>query len=77
MERSGAGNPWSNWVPPGLAVPYEEAYEAGFEDMRRRAPDIGKIERLIGYPSALNLSEMLQGVIAYERRGNGPSLLRA
>ncbi len=26
-------------------VPYEEAYEAGFEDMRRRIPDTAKIER--------------------------------
>jgi hypothetical protein len=31
-----------------VLVPYEEAYEAGFEDMARRAPDIRKIQGLIG-----------------------------
>ena len=30
-------------------VPYEKAYEEGFEDMRKRVPEIGKIETLIGY----------------------------
>jgi UDP-glucose 4-epimerase len=50
-----------------VLVPYEEAYEAGFEDMRRRAPDISKIQRLIGYQPALDLPEMLERVIAYER----------
>ena len=48
-------------------VPYEEAYEAGFEDMARRAPDIAKIKGLIGYRPVLDLPEMLDRVIAYER----------
>jgi UDP-glucose 4-epimerase len=48
-------------------VPYEEAYEAGFEDMPRRAPDISKIQRLIGYRPGLDLPEMLGRIIAYER----------
>ena len=50
-----------------VLVPYEEAYEAGFEDMRRRVPDISKIRRLIGYQPVLDLPEMLERVIAYER----------
>jgi UDP-glucose 4-epimerase len=50
-----------------ILVPYEEAYEAGFEDMPRRVPDISKIERLIGYRPVLDLPEMLERVIAYER----------
>jgi UDP-glucose 4-epimerase len=50
-----------------VLVPYEEAYEAGFEDMARRAPDISKIQRLIGYQPVLDLPEMLERVIAYER----------
>ena len=50
-----------------VLVPYEEAYEAGFEDMPRRAPDISKIHRLIGYEPVLDLPEMLERVIAYER----------
>ena len=32
-----------------VLVPYEQAYEAGFEDTARRAPDIAKIQGLIGY----------------------------
>jgi UDP-glucose 4-epimerase len=50
-----------------VLVPYEEAYEAGFEDMPRRAPDISKIKGLIGYQPVLDLPEMLERVIAYER----------
>jgi UDP-glucose 4-epimerase len=48
-------------------VPYEDADEAGFEDMPRRAPDISKIQGLIGYRPMLDLPEMLERVIAYER----------
>jgi UDP-glucose 4-epimerase len=51
-----------------VLVPYEQAYEAGFEDMARRTPDISKIQRLIGYRPVMNLSEMLERVIAYERQ---------
>ena len=50
-----------------VLVPYEQAYEAGFEDMARRAPDISKIQRLIGYRPMLDLPEILERVIAYER----------
>ena len=50
-----------------VLVPYEQAYEAGFEDMTRRAPDIAKIQRLIGYRPVLDLPEMLERIIAYER----------
>jgi UDP-glucose 4-epimerase len=50
-----------------VLVPYEQAYEAGFEDMARRAPDIAKIQGLIGYRPVLDLPEMLERVIGYER----------
>jgi hypothetical protein len=30
-------------------IPYEQAYESGFEDMARRLPDLTKIEQIIGY----------------------------
>ena len=49
-------------------LPYERAYEAGFEDMPRRLPDISKIEALIGYRPSLDLPEMLQRIIASYRR---------
>ncbi len=50
-----------------IFVPYDQAYEAGFEDIPRRLPDLSKIQRLIGYRPSLNLPEMLDRIIAYER----------
>jgi UDP-glucose 4-epimerase len=49
-------------------VPYEEAYETGFEDMPRRLPDISKLQRLIGYRPRLDLPEMLTRIIAHYRQ---------
>ena len=45
-------------------IPYDEAYEAGFEDMPRRVPDLSKIRRLIDYKPTVGLEEILQRVIA-------------
>jgi UDP-glucose 4-epimerase len=49
------------------SVPFEEAYETGFEDMRRRLPDTTKLRRLIGYRPTLGLPAMLDAIIAYQR----------
>jgi UDP-glucose 4-epimerase len=52
----------------GIAfIPYEEAYEAGFEDMARRLPNIDKIQQLTGYQPTLDLGEMVQRIIRHER----------
>jgi UDP-glucose 4-epimerase len=48
-------------------IPYEQAYEEGFEDFQRRVPDISKIERLLGYRPQYSLDETLQSVIDYFR----------
>ncbi|MCL4811676.1 MAG: GDP-mannose 4,6-dehydratase, partial [Vicinamibacteraceae bacterium] len=48
-------------------IPYDQAYEAGFEDMPRRVPDISKINALVGYAPTVDLDEILQGVIEYFR----------
>jgi UDP-glucose 4-epimerase len=48
-------------------VPYEEAYAPGFEDMRRRVPDISKVNKLIGYQPSLSLDDTIRRVISYER----------
>src|SRR6188768_1737752 len=45
-------------------IPYDQAYEAGFEDMPRRVPDIQKIRALIGYEPTVELDEILTRVIA-------------
>ncbi len=48
-------------------VPYEEAYAPGFEDMRRRVPDLSKIHNLIGYEPHYTLDDTIRRVINYER----------
>jgi UDP-glucose 4-epimerase len=48
-------------------VPYEEAYEEGFEDMDRRVPDTSKLRTLIGWEPKLGLEETLSDVVEYER----------
>ena len=45
-------------------IPYNEAYEEGFEDMQRRVPDIGKVGRLIGFKPTVDLDGILKMVIA-------------
>ncbi len=44
-------------------IPYEQAYEEGFEDMMRRVPDLTKANRLIGYTPRVQLDQILRSVI--------------
>ena len=46
-------------------VPYNEAYEEGFEDMRRRVPDLKKIKKIIGFKLKYSLDDILKDVIEY------------
>ena len=46
-------------------IPYDEAYEEGFEDMPRRVPDISKINSLVGFKPTTMLDGILKEVIAY------------
>jgi nucleoside-diphosphate-sugar epimerase len=46
-------------------VPYDEAYEEGFEDMPRRVPDITKINQLVGFRPEMTLEGILQSVINF------------
>jgi UDP-glucose 4-epimerase len=48
-------------------IPYDEAYQEGFEDMERRVPDISKIANLIGYRNTCDLDGILLKVMEYER----------
>ncbi|MGB9754575.1 MAG: nucleoside-diphosphate sugar epimerase [Roseiflexus castenholzii] len=52
---------------PIVLVPYEHAYEAGFEDMRRRVPDISRLAALTGFRPTLDLDDIIRAVIAYEQ----------
>ena len=49
-------------------IPYDEAYESGFEDMPRRVPHLGRIQELIGYKPNHGLDDILQQVIEYFRK---------
>jgi UDP-glucose 4-epimerase len=48
-------------------IPYDEAYEAGFEDMYRRIPDITKVQQLIGWRPTRTLETIVQDVVDYQR----------
>jgi UDP-glucose 4-epimerase len=50
-----------------VTIPYDQAYEAGFEDMPRRVPDITKIRGLVGYEPKVHLDEILNKVIDHFR----------
>ena len=52
---------------PVVFVPYEKAYEEGFEDMPRRVPDLAKIRQLTGYKPTVDLPEILDAIIEYYR----------
>ena len=49
-----------------VTIPYEEAYEEGFEDMNRRVPDISKLEAAISWEPTLGLQDILEDVLASE-----------
>lgn len=47
-------------------IPYDEAYEEGFEDMPRRIPDITKVGELVGFKPKMSLDGILQSVVDYQ-----------
>src|SRR5712672_401091 len=49
-------------------IPYDQAYEPGFEDMFRRVPCLDKLERLTGFRPTTTLPEIIDRVIAYQGR---------
>ncbi|HEX2928410.1 MAG TPA: GDP-mannose 4,6-dehydratase [Candidatus Binatia bacterium] len=53
-------------------VPYDQAYEEGFEDMHRRVPDITKVKTFINFRPTRSTEEIVESVIAYYRREEAP-----
>ncbi len=49
-------------------IPYDQAYEPGFEDMFRRVPCLDKLERLTGFRPTTPLPEIIDRVAAYHAR---------
>jgi UDP-glucose 4-epimerase len=60
-ERTGSSSPVE-------FVPYDQAYEPGFEDMFRRVPCLDKLERLTGFRPQTALPEIIDRVAAYHGR---------
>jgi UDP-glucose 4-epimerase len=52
-------------------VPYEEAYDDGFEELGRRKPDTTAIRQLTGWMPARSVDDAIDDVIAYERQTRG------
>ncbi|MBA7688279.1 hypothetical protein ES703_96758 [subsurface metagenome] len=55
-------------------VPYNEAYESGFEDLKRRVPDISKLRNLIGYKPTKSIREIIEIIdqeLKMDRVGGG------
>ncbi len=48
-----------------VLIPYDQAYEEGFEDMPRRVPDLTRVRDLIGYQPKVHLDEIIERVIEY------------
>ena len=53
-----------------LLVPYDQAYQPGFEDMERRVPSTKKIQSLVGFEPQLKLVQIVLGVVEWIRAGN-------
>ncbi len=52
-------------------IPYDQAYEPGFEDMMRRVPSIEKLHRMTGFRPQTSLNEIIERVAAHFRQDNG------
>jgi UDP-glucose 4-epimerase len=66
-ERTGSDSPIT-------FVPYDQAYEPGFEDMPRRIPSLDKLERITGFRPAIPLVEIVDRVIAHSQKRKDASL---
>jgi nucleoside-diphosphate-sugar epimerase len=66
ITRTGASSPIR-------MLSYEEAYEDGFEDMRRRVPNITKTRELVGWAPRFSLDQIIDDVVGYTRRGRQTS----
>jgi UDP-glucose 4-epimerase len=53
-----------------VEVPYDEAYEEGFEDMQRRVPDTSKLEAALGWSTTRSLDDVLADIVAFEKTTN-------
>jgi UDP-glucose 4-epimerase len=62
---------------PVVYVPYDQAYEPGFEDMMRRVPSVEKLHALTGFRPKTPLTEIIDRVAAYFLQRSEQSVPRA
>ena len=63
---------------PIAFVPYNQVFDDGFEDMRRRVPDITKIGKFIGYRPTVHLDEIIEHVVDFwAETGKQPTTTKA
>jgi UDP-glucose 4-epimerase len=62
----------TNSSSPVKFVPYDQAYEPGFEDMMRRVPSNDKLHGLTGFRPQTSLADIIDRVSAYFRQKDGP-----
>jgi UDP-glucose 4-epimerase len=55
-------------------IPYDQAYEPGFEDMPRRVPALEKLEGLTGFRPSIPLTAIIDRVIAYQTAKRNPNV---
>ena len=54
-------------------IPYDRAYEPGFEDMMRRVPCVDKLEELTGFRPQTPLNEIIDRVTVYFQSKSEPA----
>jgi UDP-glucose 4-epimerase len=59
---------------PIVNIPYDQAYDQGFEDMPRRVPDLSKLAAAIGYRPTVQLDEIIRRVVDSQREDDGLAL---
>lgn len=59
-----------------VRIPYEQAYEPGFEDMRERVPDVSRIRKLIGFRATRNIDQIIADVADHMRAAELPGAPR-
>jgi UDP-glucose 4-epimerase len=70
-ERTGSSSPIEY-------VPYDEAYEPGFEDMMRRVPSVEKLHALTGFRSKTSLNEIIDRVaLFFQMKAGGLEIPKA
>src|SRR5215813_12715975 len=59
---------------PVQFIPYDEAYEPGFEDMMRRVPSVEKLQALTGFRPQTSLNEIIDRVTTYFQQSSDAPL---